>query len=233
MANEWQSTEHALGYLKIADTIPHRTDGEAVLLDEVPKDAKRILDLGSGDGRLMSLLLLHCPSATGVAQDFSPAMLERLQERFRSGNRVQVLEHDLDHPLPDLGKFDVVASSFAIHHLTHERKRQLYEEIWDHLLPRGVFCNLEHVASPSERIHKRFYDAIGVDVKSASKMWTVSGSGESLRYWSGGDPNERAHRIAVITRRSPPSIPSCLIFLPPIFLLKKISKKIVGKKIPH
>src|SRR6185295_18763096 len=54
MANEWQSTEHALGYLKIADTIPHRTDGEAVLLDEVPKDARRILDLGSGDGRLMS-----------------------------------------------------------------------------------------------------------------------------------------------------------------------------------
>src|SRR5436189_4272440 len=116
MVNEWQSTEHALGYLKIADSIPHRTDGEAVLLDEAPKDAKRILDLGSGDGRLMSLLLLHCASATGVAVDFSPAMLQRLQERFGSDNRVRVLEHDLDRPLPDSGTFDVVASSFAIHH---------------------------------------------------------------------------------------------------------------------
>ena len=155
-----------MGYLKIADTIPHRTDGEAVLLDEVPKDAKRILDIGSGDGRLMSLLLLHCASATGVALDFSPAMLERLQERFRSGNRVRVLEHDLDRPLPDLGMFDVVSSSFAIHHLTHERKRQLYEEIWGRLRPCGVFCNLEHVASPSDRIHRRFYEAIGVAVEN-------------------------------------------------------------------
>ena len=165
MANEWQSTEHALGYLKIADTIPHRTDGEAVLLDEEPKDARSILDLGCGDGRLMSLLLLHCPSATGVAVDFSPAMLQRLQERFGSDNRVRVLQHELDHALPDFGMFDIVASSFAIHHLTDERKRTLYEEIWDRLLPGGVFCNLEHVASPSDRIHRRFYDAIGVDVK--------------------------------------------------------------------
>jgi|SRR5271166_6226705 len=72
MVNEWRSTEHALAYLKIADSIPHRADGEATLLDEVPKDSRRILDLGSGDGRLLSLLLLHCASATGVALDFPP-----------------------------------------------------------------------------------------------------------------------------------------------------------------
>ena len=92
-------------------------------------------------------------------------MLQRLQERFGSDNRVRILEHDLDLPLPDSGTFDVVASSFAIHHLTHERKRRLYEEIWDRLQIGGVLCNLEHVASPSDNIHRRFYDAIGVDVK--------------------------------------------------------------------
>ena len=75
MTHEWQSAEHTLAYLRMADRIPHRAEGEAVLLEEVARDATRILDLGSGDGRLLGLLLTWCPSARGVALDFSPPML--------------------------------------------------------------------------------------------------------------------------------------------------------------
>jgi SAM-dependent methyltransferase len=165
MSNEWKSPEHALAYLQRADRIPHRTAGEATLLEEVPQSARRILDLGSGDGRLLGLLLLACPDATGVAVEFSPTMLERLRERFRSDSRVQVVEHDLENRLPELGSFDVVASSFAIHHLPHPRKRELYHEIWNILGPGGAFwafCNMEHVASLSDRAHRRFLDALGI-----------------------------------------------------------------------
>jgi SAM-dependent methyltransferase len=168
MNNKWQSTEHALAYLKIADGIPHRAEGEATLLEEVPKDSRRILDLGCGDGRLLSLLLLQCEFAEGVALDFSPTMLERLREKFGSDNRVRVVEHDLDRPLPEMGDFDLVASSFAIHHLTHARKRELYTEVWNRLQPGGAFCNLEHVASPSDRIHQRFLDALGITEEDPS-----------------------------------------------------------------
>jgi methylase of polypeptide subunit release factors len=72
MTKEWQSVDHALAYLARADTIPHRTEGEAALIEEVSPDCKRILDLGTGDGRLMSLLLLRCPSAKEIAIDFRP-----------------------------------------------------------------------------------------------------------------------------------------------------------------
>lgn len=160
--SEWQNPEHALGYLEKADRIPHRNAGEASLLEELPPAVHRVLDLGAGDGRLLDLVLRARPSAVGVAVDFSPPMLERLHQRFAKSGRVEVIAHDLQNPLPSLGAFDVVVSSFAIHHLEHERKRQLYGEVWDALGPGGVFCNLEHVASASENGHARFLNALGM-----------------------------------------------------------------------
>jgi SAM-dependent methyltransferase len=162
MSNEWTTAEHAQAYLRRADRIPHRAEGEATLREEVPPGAASVLDLGSGDGRLLGLLLEHCPDASGVALDFSPPMLERLRQRFGGDERVRVVPHDLERPLPELGTFDVVASSFAIHHLPHPRKEALYREVWGLLRPGGVFCNLEHVSSPTEALHRRFLDVMGI-----------------------------------------------------------------------
>ncbi len=160
--NCWASPEHALSYLGRADTIPHRAEGEGVLVDFLPSPLRRVLDLGSGDGRLLHLVKRARPEARAVALDFSPTMLERLQARFDGDPSVQVVMHDLNGPLPPLGVFDAVISSFAIHHVTDARKRALYQEVFHLLHPGGVFCNLEHVSSPSEPLHMRFLNAMGI-----------------------------------------------------------------------
>ena len=160
--NLWTSPEHALEYLNRADTIPHRTEGEAVLLDFLPPNPARVLDLGSGDGRLLNLVKLARPEAAAVALDFSDLMLDRLSTRFAGDATVRVIAHDLNNPLPTLGPFDAVVSSFAIHHLPDPRKRALYAEIHAQLAPGGIFLNLEHVSSPTDALHQRFNDALSV-----------------------------------------------------------------------
>lgn len=87
-------------------------------------------------------------------------MIKAVKDNFPNDSSVTIIEHDLDNPLPDLGYFDAIISSFAIHHLTHQRKYTLYEEIYDMLYPAGVFCNLDHVSSPSVEQHRRFLKAI-------------------------------------------------------------------------
>ena len=89
-------------------------------------------------------------------------MINRATKRFQDDERIKIVKQDLSVPLPeDLGCFDAIVSSLAIHHLTHERKKQLYTEVFSFLNRNGVFCNLEHVSSPTEKLHRRFFLAIG------------------------------------------------------------------------
>ncbi len=160
--SEWLTSEHALDYLARADKVPHRTEGEAVLLEVVPRTARRILDLGTGNGRLLALLKIDRPNAQCVALDFSPAMLDAVRKHYASDPKVEIVEHNMDYPLPQIGMFDAIVSSLAIHHLTDQRKHDLYREIFERLEPDGIFCNLEHVASPTPRLHAQHLRAAGI-----------------------------------------------------------------------
>jgi SAM-dependent methyltransferase len=160
--NLWSERDHARDYLARRRAIPHRDEGYAALLEFLPAPPRRVLDLGTGDGYLLARIRDVHPDVEGVAADFSAEMLDRARARFADVATVDVVEHNLDDPLPERwGTFDVVVSAFAIHHVSDERKRALYGEVHDRLEPGGVFANLEHVASPTLELHDAFLAAIG------------------------------------------------------------------------
>jgi SAM-dependent methyltransferase len=160
--NRWVEPDWAKRYLSERDGLPHRMEGFAVLMEVLPPTPARVLDLGTGDGYTLELLRRAYPGVEGVGVDFSAEMLGRARARFASEAGVEIVEHDLDDPLPtELGRFDVVVSSFAIHHCVDERKRALYGEVYELLGPGGSFFNFEHVASPTPELHEAFLASLG------------------------------------------------------------------------
>lgn len=164
--NRWVEADWAKRYLADRDGLPHRMEGFAVLMEVLPPLPSRVLDLGTGDGYTLGLLRGVYPGVEGVGLDFSAEMLGRARERFSGEDGVEIVEHDLDKPLPlRLGRFDVAVSSFAIHHCVHERKRALYAEVFELLEPGGVFANLEHVDSATPALHLEFLKGIDYTVE--------------------------------------------------------------------
>lgn len=156
---EWSEPERVAEYL--SREIPHRGTAEDLLLAALPERAKRFLDLGTGDGRLLALLRERFPDASGIGLDSSEPMLRRAGERFAGDPAIEVREHDMATPLSESGPFDVVVSGLAIHHLGDSRKRELFGEVQELLAPGGVFANLDLVCSDTADLHERFRREIG------------------------------------------------------------------------
>jgi tRNA (cmo5U34)-methyltransferase len=180
--NSWVDVDKALDYLARADTLPHRAEGEGVLVrDLVGCLPGRILDLGCGDGRLSALVLAAYPESTAIGVDMSPAMLDAVTERFADDDRVTIATHDLEQPLPFAGPFDAVISSLAIHHVDDERKQSLYAEIAALLTPGGVFANLEIVRSPTQALHDQWRDEMGAQDDPSDRLAPMEPQLEWLR----------------------------------------------------
>lgn len=159
VSSEWSDSERVTEYL--SREIPHRDIAEEMLLRALPPQTTRFVDLGTGDGRLLSLVRSRHTEAEGLGLDSSDPMLDRARTRFNGDPHIELREHDLRVRLPDTGASDAFVSGLALHHLEDERKRELFGEIHALLTPSGVFANLDLVRSASPRLHERFRREIG------------------------------------------------------------------------
>src|SRR4051794_7033383 len=162
MPNSWTDGAKTAEYLTRADTLPHRGEGEGVLVRDLSTALPgRVLDLGCGDGRLTALVLDAYPESTAECIDMSQPMLEAARARFDGDDRVTLGTHDFEETLSFDGPYDAIITSLAVHHVTDGRKRTLYAEIAALLTPGGVFANLEIVKSPTQALHDQWRDEMG------------------------------------------------------------------------
>jgi len=115
------------------------------ILDMVVKVAnaspqKKVLDIGTGTGNL-AMRFLAC-GATVVGLDPSEKMLAVARKKIGNDSRVEFRRVDapfLHIPYPDTS-FDVVASTYAFHHIPHRAKAYAIREMLRVLKPGGVWA---------------------------------------------------------------------------------------------
>ncbi|MEO8605237.1 MAG: class I SAM-dependent methyltransferase [bacterium] len=184
----WQSPEVVRTFVdEVRGGVPYGADQIAILLRVVAaagQPVRRVLDLGCGSGVVAQALLAEHPGAQAVLVDFSTPMLARAREVFAATQATaafivgDLADSNWVEAVRALAPFDVVASSYAIHHLTDARKRGLYAEIFALLQPGGTFVNVEHVASPTPAVEALF-DALAIDTLFAFQR--TKGSSKSRR----------------------------------------------------
>jgi putative AdoMet-dependent methyltransferase len=104
--------------------------------------SSRVLELGSGTGNL-SCLIPQCGELVCVDLSEQMEAIARLKtahvpnRRFIKGDILEVFEHEN-------AAFDSVISTYAVHHLTDDEKRTLFEKVFAALVPggRAVFGDL-------------------------------------------------------------------------------------------
>jgi SAM-dependent methyltransferase len=129
-----------------------------LVAEETPQPGL-IVDVASGAGKFLSVLLDAFPDARGVWTDVSDTMLERARTDLgRFGDRVDFMVGDMTAlraaGVPE--RIDVLVTSRASHHLAGEELRSFYREAGSLLAPGGWLVNLDHIGPEDEAWDKRY-----------------------------------------------------------------------------
>ena len=113
----------------------------------------RVLELGSGTGNL-SALIVSCRELVSVDVSGKMEAVARFKLHHLAARRF-IKADILEVFTQGLGQFDAVISTYAVHHLTDQEKRRLFELLFDCLKPggRAVFGDLM-VQNGSEKEEK-------------------------------------------------------------------------------
>lgn len=162
------SHDHAHGHGTHDHPGPHDDAGLAELLDldaevlgsyldevtdwaagHAPASPRVIVDLGAGTGIGSLALARRFPAADVVAIDRSERMLARVRaaaDEQGLGDRLRVVQADLDVAWPEVGGVDVVWASSALHELADPDR--VFRDVHDALTPGGLLVVIELDALP-------------------------------------------------------------------------------------
>lgn len=189
-ANQWSENDSSL-FLDLADIfVPAREEQISTLLQLIPASADEdftVVELASGEGKLIEAILERFPRCHALALDGSATMRERVQQRLsRFQHRLEVRPFELSEPawrdeLP--GGIRCVLSSLCVHHLNGSGKRQLFRDMLKHLVPGGALLLADIIQPADQHIAAFFaqqYDEI-VREQSRGRRGDLSGFEEFER----------------------------------------------------
>ncbi|HMJ19729.1 MAG TPA: methyltransferase domain-containing protein [Gemmatimonadaceae bacterium] len=137
--------------------VPRYDEMIARLIQYLPRDARRVLELGSGTGNLSMQLPGVLPRATLTLVDGSDEMIALVRSRIEqssasSSGRVECIVARFEELEFPAHSFDLVVSSISLHHV--EDKARLYARIRSLMSERGRFCFADQIRGEPESNHR-------------------------------------------------------------------------------
>ena len=139
----------------ILKLIPHYTEmiNALVLLIPFKKDEQiNVIDLGCGTGTLAQKIKNAFPNSNISCLDIAENMIKLAQNKLGKNINCYIgnfYEYSFDK------KYDVIASSLALHHLeSDEDKKMFYQKIYNALNKNGVFYNADVVLGSNHHLQE-------------------------------------------------------------------------------
>jgi ubiquinone/menaquinone biosynthesis C-methylase UbiE len=116
----------------------------------------QLLDLGCGDACFISHALVNTSIAAYTGVDFSEVALAIARENLASlPASLSLIQDDFSQCLPELARkeshgFDIIFTSFALHHLSLEQKETIVGQIASMLASDGIFVLIDTICSLGE-----------------------------------------------------------------------------------
>jgi len=115
-----------------------------------------VLDLGAGAGALSRAILERYPRSTAILADFSDQMMGAGARDLQPfADRYRYVTFDMSGsawPADIPRALDAIVSSLFVHHLPDERKRSLFAEIFERLVPGGWSLHYDPVTAADKDV---------------------------------------------------------------------------------
>ena len=168
----------------IASLIPHYKeliDAAAMAVRVVAPTAPAVVDLGTGSGALAAAIIKVRPKARLIGIDADEAMLAAARRRLRG--RIDTIRDDFE--LARIPRCDVIAASFALHHIdAGHKKAALYKRCFTSLRDGGMLVSADCFLASTAKLQKHNRDAW---LAHLQKKYTRKKSENFLRTWAKED----------------------------------------------
>jgi len=109
----------------------------------------KLLDVGCGTGIELERLFSKYPDMSVVGLDLSSEMLNQLQTKYPDKNIKLICGSYFDVPFGN--DFDVVLSTYSLHHWNECEKLKIYQKCFNSLIDNGIFINGDYTCKTSEQ----------------------------------------------------------------------------------
>ncbi|MDD4165394.1 MAG: class I SAM-dependent methyltransferase [Eubacteriales bacterium] len=109
----------------------------------------KLLDVGCGTGIELKRLYEKHPNMSVTGIDLSPEMLRQLREKYPDKKIELICGSYFDAPFEN--DFDVVLSTYSLHHWNETEKLKIYKKCFDSLIDNGIFINGDYTCKTAEQ----------------------------------------------------------------------------------